>query len=130
MSISILVLGAPFESEACYTAFRYTKAALESDVSVERVFFYQSGIHTASNLTCVPRDEFDLYSAWQNLTKEYSLDIVVCIAAAARRGLIDNSEAKRHNKTASNMSEHFELSGLGQLVEAIATTDKLITFGE
>ena len=129
MSISILILGAPFESQACYTAYRYTKAALEVNIKIDRVFFYQSAIHASSNLSCTPRDEFDLYSAWQSLKQAYKLDLVVCIAAAARRGLIDASEAKRHNKDASNMSNHFELSGLGQLIEAIATTDKLITFG-
>ena len=130
MSISILVLGAPFHSEACYTAYRYAKAALESNVDVDRVFFYQSGIHTASSLACPPRDEYDLYTAWQNLKKTYELDLVVCIAAAARRGIIDQSEAKRHDKADHNMSEDFELSGLGQLIEAIAITNQLITFGE
>lgn len=130
MSVSILILGAPFDSQACYTAYRYTKAALEMNISVERVFFYQSAIHTSSTLSCTPRDEFDLYKAWQELKQAYSLDLVVCIAAAARRGLIDVSEAKRHSKDSSNMSAHFELSGLGQLIEAIATTNKLITFGE
>tara|TARA_R110001592_G_scaffold59200_1_gene179558 strand:+ start:4641 stop:5033 length:393 start_codon:yes stop_codon:yes gene_type:complete len=130
MSISILVLGAPFHSEACYTAYRYVKAALESKVKIDRIFFYQSGIHTASSLSCPPGDEYNLYTAWQSLKKSYELDLVVCIAAAARRALIDEAEAKRHNKTAHNMSEEYELSGLGQLIEAIATSDQLITFGE
>lgn len=129
MSISVLILGAPFDSEACYTAYRYTQAALENHIKIDRVFFYQAAIHTASQLACTPRDEFNLYSAWQELKESHNLDLVVCIAAAARRGLIDASEAKRHNKDSHNMSEHFELSGLGQLVEAIALSDKLITFG-
>lgn len=130
MSISILVLGAPFESQSCFTAFRFVEAALAMGVKVERVFFYQSAVHTASSLSCTPRDEFDLYTAWRSLKQKYNLDLVVCIAAAARRAVIDSSEAKRHNKPAHNMSDCFELSGLGQLVEAIATSDKLITFGE
>lgn len=130
MSISILVLGAPFESQACFSAYRYAKAALETNTTLDRVFFYQSGVHTASNLSCTPRDEFNLYSAWQDLKHSYDLDLVVCIAAAARRGVIDQSEQKRHDKENHNMSGCFELSGLGQLIEAIATSDKLITFGE
>jgi tRNA 2-thiouridine synthesizing protein D len=129
MSISILVLGAPFDCQSSYTAYRYTEAALMLKQPIHRVFFYQAGIHTASNLTCPPRDEFDLCRAWQFLKSEYQLDLVVCIAAAARRGLIDESEAKRHSKPAFNISDSFELSGLGQLVDAIANSDKLITFG-
>ncbi len=130
MSISILVLGAPFHSAACYSAYRYAKAALETKVKVDRVFFYQSAVHTASAISCTPRDEHNLYQAWQDLKNGYQLDMVVCIAAAARRGMIDASEAKRHQKDSYNMSDAYELSGLGQLIEAIATTDKLITFGE
>lgn len=130
MSISILVLGAPFNSQASYSAYRFTQAALELDQTINRVFFYQSGIHTATNLACTPRDEFNLYAAWQTLKNVYKLDLVVCIAAAARRGLIDASEAKRHNKQAHNIADEFELSGLGQLIEAIAQSDRLITFGE
>lgn len=130
MSISILVLGAPFQSQASYSAYRFTKAALELKQSINRVFFYQSGIHTASSLACPPRDEHNLYAAWQTLKNDYTLDLVVCIAAAARRGLVDASEAKRHNKQTHNMAQEFELSGLGQLIEAISLSDRLITFGE
>ena len=130
MSISILVLGAPFQTQASYSAYRFTKAALESNQAIDRVFFYQSGVHTATNLACTPRDEYNLYAAWQKLKSAYSLDLVVCIAAAARRGLIDAPEAKRHNKQADNMAQEFELSGLGQLIEAISQSDRLITFGE
>lgn len=130
MSISVLVLGAPFEHQASYTAYRYVQAALELGQSVHRVFFYQAGVHSASQLACPPRDEFDLYHAWQALKSEHDLDLVVCIAAAARRGLIDPGEAKRHNKAAFNLAKEFELSGLGQLIEAISQSERLITFGE
>jgi len=130
MSISILVLGAPFQTQASYSAYRFTQAALESNQSINRVFFYQSGVHTATKLACTPRDEHNLYNAWHKLKNAYSLDLVVCIAAAARRGLIDAPEAKRHNKQADNMAQEFELSGLGQLIEAISQSDRLITFGE
>jgi len=129
MSLSILVLGSPFSTQASYSAYRFTKAALESSQEIHRVFFYQDGIHTGSDLATPPQDEFNLYKAWQELKKEYDLDLVVCIAAAARRGLINTTESKRHNKEHFNLSDAFELSGLGQLVEACALSEKLVTFG-
>jgi len=129
MSLSILALGSPFGTQAAYSAYRFTKAALESGQQIHRVFFYQDAVHTGSDLATPPRDEFNLYQAWQELKIRFDLDLVVCIAAAARRGLINETEAKRHDKSNSNLSEHFELSGLGQLVEACVLSDKLITFG-
>jgi len=129
MIFSILVLGAPFNSQSAYSAFRFTQAALASGQTIYRVFFYQEGIHNSSSLATPPQDEFDLYQAWQDLKEQYQLDFVTCIAAAARRGLLNESEAKRHNKSASNIASQFDLAGLGQLVEASALSDQVITFG-
>lgn len=129
MIFSILVLGSPYNSQSAYTALRFTQAAIESGHQIFRVFFYQDGIHTTSYLPAPPQDEFDLYKAWQSLSQKHSLDVVTCIAAAARRGVIDSAEATRHEKGAANLSKQFDLSGLGQLVEANVKSDKLITFG-
>lgn len=129
MLVSILVLGAPFSSQSSYSAYRYTLAALEGGHQVHRVFFYQDGIHSSTSLATPPQDEFDLYQAWQNLQAQYNIDCVTCIAAAARRGVINAEEAERHNKSTDNLATNFDLSGLGQLVEATVRSDKLITFG-
>lgn len=129
MNISLLVLGSPYDNQAAYTAFRYSKAALENGHELTRVFFYQEGVHNGSNLATPPQDEFDLYQAWQQLQKDHKLDLVVCIAAAARRGLIDETEMSRHQKDSHNLAPGFELSGLGQLIEAMASSDRFITFG-
>ena len=129
MNISILVLSAPYSSQGAHSAFRYTQAALKSGNKIHRVFFYQDAVHAGSCLATPPQDEFDLYTAWQALKQDYDLDLVICIAAAARRGLINEQEATRHNKLSHNVSEEFELSGLGQLVEACAMSDRIITFG-
>ena len=130
MVFSILVLGAPFSSQSAYTAFRFTKAALNSGQSIFRVFFYQDGIHNSSDIATPPQDEFNLYQAWQDLKTEFDLDYVTCIAAAARRGVLDQNEAERHNKRSSNMASQFDLSGLGQLIEATSMSDQVITFGQ
>ena len=129
MRFSVLVLGAPFSSQSAYSAYRFSYAALDSGHHIHRIFFYQDGVHNSSALATPPQDEFDLYHAWQELQSNHALDLVTCIAAAARRGILNTAEAQRHNREHGNMAPQFELSGLGQLVEAIATSDRLITFG-
>jgi tRNA 2-thiouridine synthesizing protein D len=129
MTLAILVLDSPFSAQCAYSAFRFTEAALKSGQTIQRVFFYQNGVHTGSSLASPPQDEFDLYQAWQTLKSKYQLDLVVCIAAAARRGLVSEKEANRLNKPYSNLAPEFEVSGLGQLVEALAVSDRFITFG-
>ena len=56
--------------------------------------------------------------------------MVLCVAAAQRRGMVDSDEMKRHKKDADNMAENFRISGLGQLIEAGIQADRLITFGD
>jgi tRNA 2-thiouridine synthesizing protein D len=64
------------------------------------------------------------------LAKDHGIDLVVCVAAAQRRGILDKDEAKRNGKDADNLEEGFRISGLGQLVEAGIQSDRLITFGD
>jgi hypothetical protein len=64
------------------------------------------------------------------LAAEHKLDLVVCIAAAQRRGLMDKSEAKRNGKDADNIAPGFRISGLGQLIEAGIQADRLVVFGD
>jgi tRNA 2-thiouridine synthesizing protein D len=56
--------------------------------------------------------------------------MVVCVAAAQRRGIVDDGEAQRNGKDATNIQERFRISGLGQLVEAAIQSDRLVVFGD
>ncbi len=77
-----------------------------------------------------PQDDRNLQKAWTDLAQKYKLDLVVCIAAAQRRGILDEGEAKRHGKDADNIAPGFRISGLGQLVEAGIVADRLVVFGD
>ncbi len=52
----------------------------------------------------------------------------MCIAAALKRGLVDDNERDRYRLPAANVHPAFVIVGLGQLLEAVATTDRFITF--
>ena len=118
MKFSILVYGAPTSSQAAASAYRFARAAIEKGHQIHRVFFYGDGVHTATRLSAVPQDETDLYRQWRELAQNHQLDMVVCIAAALKRGVLDDEEAGRFEKDGDNLAEGFELSGLGQLVDA------------
>lgn len=129
MIFSLAVYSAPYSSQASYSAYQFAVAALNQGHSVHRVFFYQDGVHNATSLAAPPQDEFNLQQAWQRLAKDHNLDFVVCIAAALRRGVLDEAEAKRYDKPSHNLANEFTISGLGQLVEAAVISDRLINFG-
>ena len=129
MKYSLLILGSPFTSEAGRTALNFSRALLRADHSIYRIFFYQDGIHQTSAINSTPQGELDLPKAWRAFVEENDIDAVTCIAAAARRGMVDQSEQQRHELANFNLANDFELSGLGQLVEATIKSDRLMTFG-
>ena len=129
MLFSVVVLAAPYSNQSSDTAFEFAKAVLDEGHKIHRVFFYGDGVHNATSLSAPPRDERDLPNEWKQLAAKEKIDLVVCIAAALRRGLLNQQEAERYAKPAANLMEHFEISGLGQLLEATVVSDRIITFG-
>ena len=129
MNFSLLILGPPYSTQASASALRFARATLASGHSIYRLFFYHDGVHNASVLVTPAQDEKNLPEQWQEFIEQHHLDSVVCIAAATRRGVLNEQEAKRHSKTGSNLSDSHELSGLGQLVDASLNADRVITFG-
>jgi tRNA 2-thiouridine synthesizing protein D len=129
MNFAICVCSSPYSSQASYSAYQYAKSLLAQGHQLYRVFFYQDGIHNGTRLAAPPSDEFDLYQAWQSLASDYKLDLVICIAAALKRGVLNDEESLRYQKDAHNLAPGFTLGGLGQLIDAAVNADRLITFG-
>lgn len=129
LSFSLAVYAAPYSSQASQSALDFAQALLVADHKIERVFFYRDGVHTANCLTAPPQDERDLTQEWQILAREHQFELVVCIAAALRRGVLDQQEAERYSKPSHNLAPGFQIAGLGQLLDAAVHSDRLITFG-
>lgn len=127
MIFSLAVYAPPYSSQASHTAYEFAIALLRQGHTLHRIFFYHDGVHNATSLAAPPQDEFNLYQAWQQLSQKY--DLIICIAAALKRGILNSEEATRYNKAAHNIDDSYSISGLGQLVEAAITSDRVITFG-
>ena len=130
MKIGIQINEGPYQHQAADSAYQFAKAALAKGHEIFRVFFYHDGVNNATRLGVPPQDDRNITQQWTELQKEHELDLVVCIAAAQRRGLLDEDEAKRQGKDANNIAEGFRISGLGQLIEAGIEADRLVVFGD
>ena len=129
MRFSLLVLGAPYSSQSVATALRFAEAAVKSGHSFYRIFFYHDGVNSGNKLITPPQDENNIPQQWQTLAQDHNIDLVVCIASALKRGILDDKEADRYDKASHNLNPAFTISGLGQLVDASIASDRLITFG-
>ena len=129
MKFSLLITGAPYATQAPLSAWRFAKAALENGHRIHRVFLHGDGVFCASRLAAPAFDEQDIHQLWHELAVLYQLDVVVCITSALKRGILNADESVRYNKEHYNLDSAMELSGLGQLIDALHHSDRLITFG-
>jgi tRNA 2-thiouridine synthesizing protein D len=129
MKLHILVNAAP-STESAYTAYAFADAALKQGHSISQVFFYQDGVHTASTLLTPPSEEPNLHTLWATLAQTHHFDLLVCVAAALRRGVLSDQEAKQYVKPAHTVGAPFQITGLGQLMTAISQVDRCITFND
>ena len=119
MKIGVLVNEGPYQHQSSDTAYLFCRAALEAGHEIDRVFFYHDGVNNATKLTEPPQDDRNIVARWAKLAEEHGVDLVVCVAAALRRGIVDDILAKG-----------FRISGLGQLVESAIRSDRLVVFGD
>ncbi|MCF6354913.1 MAG: sulfurtransferase complex subunit TusD [Candidatus Polarisedimenticolaceae bacterium] len=130
MKFVIQVNEGPYQHQTADSAYQFTRAALARGHEVLRVFFYHDGVNNGTRLTSPPQDDRDIVGRWSALAAEHGLDLVICVAAAYRRGILDESEMKRLGKDAHNLAPGFRISGLGQLIEGVVLADRLVVFGD
>jgi tRNA 2-thiouridine synthesizing protein D len=119
MKIGILINEGPYTHEASDSAYLFARAALEKGHEIQRVFFYHDGVNNSTRLTEPPQDDRHIVNRWSKLAQDHGIDLVVCVAAALRRGIKDE-----------NLAPGFRISGLGQLIESGIKSDRLVTFGD
>jgi len=119
MKFSLLVSEGPYTHQAADTAWQFANAAIAKGHEVKRVFFYHDGVYNATKLTEPPQDDRHVVNRWSKLAADHQVDLVVCVAAALRRGIKDEV-----------LAAGFRISGLGQLVDAGIKSERLVTFGD
>ena len=122
MSTLLLITASPSSIHAWH-ALGLAQALRAKDQTF-RVFFYQDGVQVANNLQWVPDDQRNLTVEWQQL----AIRLPVCVSAALARGITDKENAKRHQIQIHNLADGFELVGLGELADAVQSTERLIQF--
>jgi tRNA 2-thiouridine synthesizing protein D len=129
MKFALQINSSPYQSSAGHHAYQFCTAALARGHDIFRVFFYHDAVYYAFKHAMPPDDELAQTALWSELAKQHPIDLVVCISAAQRRGLLSNEEAMRLGKTDNDVADGFRIAGLGQLVEATLLADRFLVFG-
>ncbi|MEW6467233.1 MAG: sulfurtransferase complex subunit TusD [Pseudomonadota bacterium] len=127
MQFALLVTAAPHQENAWH-ALQFCRAALAAGHTVPRVFFYGDGAAHGNVLLLPPQDEAQVARDWAALAAAHGIELVVCVAAAFKRGVMDADSARREGKSGANLAPGYVISGLGQLVEALCEADRVVSF--
>ncbi len=119
MKFGILVNEGPFTHQASDSAYQFVTAALKKGHEICRVFFYHDGVNNSNKQSDPPSDDRNLVKLWSALGEEHGIELIVCVAAAMRRGVNEDL-----------LAPGFQISGLGQLIEAGIESDRLVVFGD
>ncbi|WP_085297410.1 sulfurtransferase complex subunit TusD [Cognaticolwellia mytili] len=117
-----LVVTTPPNSNLTTTAINLVKRAIDKDVAIVGVFFYQDGVLNAAKHLSIPNDEYQALQHWQQLSNEYHVPLHLCVSAAEKRGLTDELS----NNENSNIDKAFIVSGLGELVELTSKAERVV----
>ncbi|MBD8513180.1 sulfurtransferase complex subunit TusD [Photobacterium sp. WH77] len=128
LTFALVVDGPAYGSQNARSAYQFAQAVIANGHRLQRVFFYQDGVHNGSALAAPASDEFDLLAAWQLLGREHQVELQTCVAAALRRGVVSELEASQHALPGHNLAAGFEQAGLGGLAEVLLSADRVIQF--
>ena len=126
---SLLVLSSPMSGHGSRHASQFARCVLARGHAIHRVFFLDAGVAAGSAIRVLPQDEVDYSAQWIGLAEQHAVELIICVSSALKHGMLDQQEATRHDVHSPTIHPAFTISGLGQLVDACASSDRVITFG-
>ena len=121
MKISILIQGSPYTTSACETALDFAITAIRAGHEIYRVFFYKDAVLIANRFLEISSDERNVQKEWQAYSEGENKLLSLCIASGQRRGIVGDGANQ-------SIALGFEVSGLGQFVEATLESDRVVSF--
>jgi len=128
MKINVLITGAAYSTQSAYSALQFCYSAVAQGHSISQVFFYQDAVTQASRLIVPLGDEFNCIDEWARFAEQHDTQLVVCVSAAERRGILNRDQADEFSKDANNAHPIFQVEGLGSLHDASLSSDRMVTF--
>jgi tRNA 2-thiouridine synthesizing protein D len=129
VNYSLVVLSSPTHGLNARNAAEFAHAVIERGHTIHRVFFLDEGVLAGSSARVTPQGQSNPIERWVELAEKHTVDLVLCVTSALRRGVLDAHESARNEKTSATAHPAFTISGLGQLIDACAESDRVITFG-
>lgn len=124
----VLLINSDINSQGAFSAYQFACELLSQGQHISQIFFYQDAISNTNHLVSPASDELNLVNKWTSLHQDHQVELVSCVAASLRRGVVDEQLANEHKLLAQNLAPGFRLGGLGEFVTASSSADRLVQF--
>lgn len=118
MKYGILIKDGPYNHQASDSAYNFIKAAQKRGHEIVGIFMYNDGVLCVTNKMDPPQDDRHISNRWSEFGAE-GIEVVICIAAAKRRGINDDT-----------IVPNTIIAGLGKLTDIAIKADKFMVFGD
>lgn len=125
----LLVCRAPYTHQSADTALKFAESLVGKEHIIEQVFFYHDGVYVASELNSPEQAERNITKSWAEFSRSNNIELVACSHSAMKRGILDQQFARQSDHAHPNLHPQFKLAGLGQFVDAVNKSDRMVSFG-
>lgn len=116
---ALLITSAAFCNQTLASVLLFAKAAINSGHAIDHIFLYQDAVYSVAANTDLPADEPDLSTALAQFCQQHQIDLLFCVTAAEKRGVISATQPAKSGYVAA---------GLAEFAMRQANIDKLVQF--
>ncbi|MDX5407227.1 MAG: DsrE family protein [Chromatiaceae bacterium] len=117
--LGLLITSDCFASQTLSSVLCFVKASLAQGHQIEHVFLYQAAVNAVAAEQDLPADEPDLSAELVQFCQQQQIDLLFCVTAAEKRGVISQSHPAKAGYIAA---------GLAEFAMRQANIDKLVQF--
>ena len=129
MRYTLLITASLSNVSAHRRALMFADALLHAQHCIHTIFFYGEGAGiglSTRDLNFTP-DQTNLN--WYSISERGKTQLILCISSALTQGILDKTTSSQSKNFSINIATGFETGGIGSLVDAVANSDRLMSFG-
>ena len=102
---ALLLTSATFSNQTLASVLVFANAAINNGHCIDHIFLYQDAVYSVAYHTDLPADEPDLSTALAEFCLEHQVDLLFCVTAAEKRGVIGTGLLPKPGYTAAGLAE-------------------------
>lgn len=116
---ALLLTSSTFSSQSLASVLVFANAVISSGHSIDHIFLYQDAVYSVAANIDLPADEPDLAATLVQFCQQHQIDLLFCVTAAEKRGIISADQPAKPGFTAA---------GLAEFAMRQTSIDKLVQF--